>query len=64
MGHYWRDMDPAGARESDNRLNKALKLRVDVGKMRLSKFKVKDLPGLLRVMEAEPHEEDFKLLKR
>lgn len=63
MGHYWRDMDPKGAEESDNEMEKAVSFREKISKVSLANFSVEDLPALLRILECEPYNDDIKKIQ-
>jgi len=67
MGHYWREMDPIGAAEHDERMSRFSKLRKKIENMQLSDFTVGDLYALCRVMDVLPNknarEEDLTRLE-
>jgi|GEM_PF-2829457 len=71
MGHYYGDMDPAGAEKADKIIEEKLRLRESLGNLKLSEFTVKELGALLKLFGLAPlldHEEsdgdDLKLLKK
>jgi len=68
VGHYWREMDPAGAAAHDRRIDRLLKLRKKLENMPLSSFIVADFGSLYRVMGVDIHkdarEEDLARLEQ
>ena len=71
MGHNWRDMDPVGAEREDKRIDRKLRLREELGDLKLSEFTVKELGALLRLHglaplldQEEPDEDDLRLLEK
>ncbi len=57
MGHYWREMDPAGADEHDRRIDRLLKLREKLENLPLSSFTVGDFEALYSVMGCDIHKD-------
>ena len=67
MGHYWREMDPEGARRQDERLARLSKIQDEIKEMPLSAFHGGDLEALHRVAglhEYDAEEEHFKLIEK
>ena len=72
MGHYWREMDPAGAEAHDRKIDRTSKLRKKVGSMSLSKFTVNELEAVMRLFglaydgagTLDPDEEHLTLLEK
>ncbi|MEX2090664.1 MAG: hypothetical protein WD989_00840 [Candidatus Paceibacterota bacterium] len=72
MGHYWREMDPAGAEKHDRKLHRRAELRKKIKSMSLGEFAVNELEAVMRLLglahnEAgtlEPHEEHLTLLEK
>lgn len=56
-------MDPRGAAEHDKRMEQLRRLRERLGCLPLSKFKVNELPALLRMVEGDMRCGDYELLK-
>ena len=72
MGHYWREMDPAGAEEHDKRMDRISKLKKELKGISLGKFTVNESEAIMRLFRLayngagtlEPHEEHLALLEK
>ena len=69
MGHYWREMDPAGAEEHDNKVIRKSNLREKFKDITLGEFTVGELEAVMRLMGfaydgVGTHEEHLRLLEK
>lgn len=72
MGHYWREMDPAGAAEHDRKMDRKSELRKRIKSMSLGEFTISELEAVMRLLglayngagTLEPHEEHLALLEK
>ena len=71
MGHYWREMDPAGAEKHDRKMERTLKLKKRIESMSLGEFTVNELEAVMRLLglayngagTLKPYEEHLALLE-